>query len=155
MTDKIHKIIPVGIKAENEIWLFASMLLLGIVRAMTFFIVYSTAYYSLFEARDGELYLIEGRYMKPFEEIINGCFDGFVIGCFVFFFLIIYHYGYHYKDSKSIYTMKRLPNKSELHIRCLSLPIIGIISSLLLSFLLLIIFNIYYNTKTPPQCILM
>ena len=37
------------------------------------------------------------------------------------------HYVYHWKGSRSIYLMRRLPNPWELHRRCLTLPALGIV----------------------------
>ena len=37
----------------------------------------------------------------------------------------IYHYLYHRTGSKSIYLMRRLPDRWEYHRRCLTLPLVG------------------------------
>ena len=154
MTDKIKKIIPVGIKAETEIWIFFSALAVGICRALLFFQAYFREYNRLFNIEYGKRVLIKGRMMLDFYEILEGTFNGFVIAIFGFICLIIFHYGYHYKDSKSIYTMKRLPNKYELHIRCFTFPVIGIITSIVISAILLVLFYLYYITKTPDECLI-
>ena len=91
--------------------------------------------------------------MRDFFEILDGTFDGFIIAIFAFICLIMFHYGYHYKDSRSIYTMKRLPNKYELHIRCFTVPVIGITVSIVISALLLVLFYLYYISKTPAECL--
>lgn len=153
MTNKIRNRIPVGFKADSEIWIFISAIIIGIIRSLLFFYVYTVDYNSLFEFVNGEKILISGSYMTYFYEIIDGCFNGFLIAIFIFIFLIFYHYMYHFKDSKSIYTMKRLPNKSELHIRCLSVPLTGIALSAALSIGLLLAFYFYYMAKTPPECL--
>lgn len=153
MTDKIRKIIPVGIKAETEIWIFASALAAGICRALLFFQAYSREYNRLFEIEYGKRVLINGRMMTDFYDVLDGTFDGFFIGIFAFICLIFLHYGYHHKDSKSIYTMKRLPDKYELHKRCFTVPVIGIITSIILALSLLLIFYYYYMAKTPAECL--
>ncbi len=155
MKNKIKKIIPVGIKPETEIWIFSSSLFaLGIIYSViSYASFYSYWYNNLFNFQGGKRVLISGRMMPDFHEIIDGCFNGFVIAIFIFIFLIVYHYGYHYKDSKSIYTMKRLPNKSELHIRCLAVPVIGIILCLVFALCLILIFYYYYMAKTPTECL--
>lgn len=153
MTDKIRKIIPVGIRPESEIWMFLSPFAIGIFRALFFFQVYAREYNRLFEIEHGKIVLIESRTMADFAVIIDGVFDGFFIAVFVFFFLTVYHYAYHYRDSKSIYTMKRLPNKYELHIRCITVPAIGVILTVITTGFLLVIFYYYYMTKTPAECL--
>ncbi len=153
MTDKIRKIIPVGIKAETEIWIFLSALALGICRALLFFQAYMREYNRLFDIEFGERILQPSRTMADFYEITDGVFDGFITAIFGFICLILIHYGYHYKDSKSIYTMKRLSDKHELHIRCFTLPLIGIAVSILMTASLLLLFYHYYMTKTPAECL--
>ncbi len=153
MTDKIRKIIPVGFKAETEIWIFISAIAVGICRALLFFQAYMREYNRLFDIEYGQRVLKIGRKMTEFYEIIDGTFDGFAIAVFAFIVLILYHYIYHYRDSKSIYTMKRLPDKNELHIRCISVPLAGITLSVILSVSLMLIFYRYYMTKTPAECL--
>ena len=59
--------------------------------------------------------------------------DYFIEGCFVIYplliawciFLVIMNYVCFYRGSKSIYVMKRLKSKAELHRRCLLLPVIS------------------------------
>lgn len=154
MTNKIRKIIPVGIKVETEIWIFFSALAVGICRALLFFQAYIREYNRLFDIEYGKRVLIKSRMMRDFFEILDGTFDGFIIAIFAFICLIMFHYGYHYKDSRSIYTMKRLPNKFELHIRCFTVPVIGITVSIVISALLLVLFYLYYISKTPAECLL-
>ncbi len=153
MTDNLRKIIPVGFKAESEIWIFFSAIAVGICRALLFFQAYMREYNRLFDIEYGKRVLIESRTMADFCEIIDGVFDGFIIAIFVFAFLIVYHYAYHYRDSKSIYTMKRLQNKYELHIRCFTVPVIGIALSVIISITLMLLFYRFYMTKTPAECL--
>lgn len=153
MTDKIKRIIPVGISPKTEKLIIIVSFLLSIFRALVFYLNYQNSYNYLFEFRDGQRILNETKMMPDFCTITVGCFNGFVISLFIFVFMIIIHYGYHYKDSKSIYTMKRLPQKYELHIRCLSLPFISIILCITLFFILLLLFYHHYMTMTPPECL--
>ncbi len=153
MTDKSRKIIPVGFKKESEIWIFSSALAVGICRALLFFQVYYIEYNRLFEIEFDKKTLIPNAKMTDFYLIIDGVFDGFIIAAFIFIFLACYHYIYHGRDSKSIYTMKRLPNKYELHIRCLTVPLIGIVLCAVLSAALLVLFYHYYMSNTPAECL--
>ena len=59
MTNKIRKIIPVGIKVETEIWIFFSALALGICRALLFFQAYIREYNRLFDIEYGKRVLIK------------------------------------------------------------------------------------------------
>ncbi len=152
MTDKIKKIIPVGMNANTEIFILISSFALSVCRALFFYLNYRSSYNYLFEFRDGQKILNEAKTMRDFCTITEGCFDGFVISLFIFIFMIFFHYGYHYKDSKSIYTMKRLPQKKELHIRCITLPSVSIMLCITLSVLLISLFYHHYMTMTPTEC---
>ncbi len=153
MIDKFKRYIPVGIKPETEKFIVIASFVLSVCRALLFYLNYSHSYNYLFDVRNGQKVLNEAKMMPYFCTITVGCFDGFIISLFIFTFMIILHYGYHYKDSKSIYTMKRLPQKNELHIRCLALPLICITLSVVLSFSLLLLFYHHYMTMTPPECL--
>jgi len=64
---------------------------------------------------------------------------------------VIVHYQYHHRVSKSIYTMKRLPNRWELHRRCWSLPLCCFAAVLLTGFLLLLVYYAVYLLVTPAE----
>ena len=66
---------------------------------------------------------------------------------------VIYHYSYHFKGSKSIYLMRRLPDRWELHRRCLTLPIAMAVFFLLMGFVMLLLFFWAYFAAVPAQYI--
>lgn len=68
-------------------------------------------------------------------------------------FFIVYHYSYHFRGSKSIYLMRRLPDRWELHRRCLTLPIAMAVFFLLLGFIMLLLFFWAYFAAVPAQYI--
>ncbi|MBQ3136196.1 MAG: hypothetical protein IJB74_01805 [Clostridia bacterium] len=155
MTDKIKKIIPVGYKPEKELWIYCSVILMAILRSLFYFISYYSAYNNMFHDYGDKMVLIENITMVDFCNIIaDGTFDVFKVAIFIFLAMIGVNYGYHYRDSKSIYTMRRLPNKYELHIRCIALPLTAIIISIILSFALLMVFYCHYMTVTPDELLL-
>ncbi len=65
----------------------------------------------------------------------------------------VIHYAYHRQGSKSIYLMRRLPDRRELHRRCLTLPLAGLVLCALAFLLLLLVFYWVYMTFTPEQCL--
>ncbi len=154
MTGKINKIIPVGLSVKKELIIGMIALVFSVCRSLSYFYSYYNFYNSMFEFIGDKKVLLPGRDMMDFHVVTENCFDGFLISAFIFLVAIIFHYGYHHKDSKSIYTMKRLPQKCELHIRCITLPAIGIALCIILSFLLLLLFYYHYVTVTPPECLL-
>jgi len=125
------------------------------VYSALFLLRYADAYGALFRVDriTRERTLIEGAVMKDFAELIRGTGIGFFLlcGCMVFF--IVRHYLYHWRHAKSIYLMRRLPRRSELHRRCLTLPAVGILLSLLCAFLILLLYYGIYMLITPEICL--
>ena len=155
MTHKIKKFIPVGIKPETELWIYGSGIALSVLSSLFYFVTYYGSYNAMFNYYGNKKVLIEGASMPDFWSLIDGgVFDVFKIWIFAFLAMIAVHYGYHYRESKSIYTMRRLPNKYELHIRCTALPLSATAVSLILSFILLIIYYVHYMTVTPDELLL-
>lgn len=74
---------------------------------------------------------------------------GFLLAALAILSCGLWHYTYHYQGSKSIYLMRRLPNRRELLRRCLPLPLLGAALALLLGILTLALFYILYMTATP------
>ena len=54
------------------------------------------------------------------------------------------HYSYHFKESKSIYLMKRLPVKGELIKRCITMPIVFSIIVLIIALIICVIYYAVY-----------
>lgn len=155
MTDKIRKIIPVGYKPERELWISGSVIIMAVLRSLLYFLSYYSAYNALFNVYGGKKILIENAAMPDFCDIIDdGFFDVFKVAVFIFLAMIAVNYGYHLRDSKSIYTMRRLPDKYELHVRCIALPAISVMLCAFLSFALLMVFYSHYMTATPDELIL-
>ena len=62
------------------------------------------------------------------------------------------HISY-FQDSKSIYTMRRLPSVWELHRRCLTLPVCGMVIGLGTAFVLILLYYNVYIGLTPEICL--
>lgn len=91
--------------------------------------------------------------MQPFGALAERTMIGFtaLILCMVGF--AIYHYMYHKQGSKSIYLMRRLPDKGELHRRCLTVPIAVSLLAAVTVVILVIIYIAVYIFATPKGCI--
>ena len=67
---------------------------------------------------------------------------------------IVYHYLYYRQGSKSIYLMKRLPSKHELHKRAIALPMLAILGCLVAALIVMLLYFAIYMLATPKQCLL-
>lgn len=153
MVNKFEKILPVGIPVKKELSGIAAAIGLAVLRSLVYFSIFSSCYENLFDYYHGKKTLITSRRMEDFYIIVEDCFEGFAVVIFLLIALCIYHYVYHYRESKSIYLMKRLPKKSELYKRCITVPLISIVICIVLTAALLFIYYRHYMTVTPPECL--
>ena len=150
---------PVGLDGGKEIkWIGFGLGFGALVAVITFFDHYYDALEKLYWNMPASLAGMErkpipGAVMTPFAELLRGCETVFALVCAVMPFLAAYHYLHHRRGAKSIYLMRRLPRRWELHRRCLSLPALGLVSALGLLGLLGIVFYMIYLLCTPAQCL--
>ena len=146
--------VPPGADGALEAKLTGLGLGLGAVYSLIVFLVrYSDARAALFTWDGRETVLREGVVMKDFGYLLDKTFLGFVIVALCMVVLAVWHYAGHYQGSRSIYTMRRLPDRWELHRRCLTLPVLGVLGCLVCAVILLLIFYAIYQNTTPEQCL--
>ena len=104
--------------------------------SLSFLFKYCNARNDLFDYRNGKQYLIEGAHIVPFSELCRGIFWAFGVMSFIMFCVAVGFYFYHSQGSRSIYTMKRLPNRWELWKRVLTMPLLGIAACIVTMLLL-------------------
>lgn len=149
---RIRKYAPLGIDLSKEMTIFALAMIAAFIYSLIYIGRYLTNRNQLYEIVGTKKVLIDGAKMPSFDILFDGSLLGFVLVGIVMVGLVVYHYYYHRMDSKSIYLMKRLPNKWELHKRCLSLPIVGIVISIITMVLLWAVYFGIYMLFTPQQC---
>lgn len=149
------KYFPLGIEYGREMMAFWIGVGISVLYSTGFLWEYRNARSLLFEwdYSMGQSVMIQGVRMEYFANLIFGRFAGFLVMTGAMLVLMVYHYFYHYMDTKSIYLMKRLPNKRELLRRCLFAPVLGIGICVLCAVLLWGIYFWIYMTATPVECI--
>lgn len=151
----LTRFVPLGLDGKKEgQWILLGWTASALMAAVHFSNQYTDALSRLYVHGLGSRRLIPGAQMAPFSRLVLGCDLGFSLMCIAMVLLGVYHYYYHTQEAKSIYLMRRLPRKEELHIRCLSLPVVGAAGGLALLGLLTVLFFGIYNTCTPAQCLL-
>lgn len=156
----LSKYAPCGFELKHEIRIFTGGMISSILFGCLYFKRLYDTWYELWELvwEDGEMVrkgVRDGAVMRDFVELFYhpNALAGFLIVAFCMAAFMVLHYAYHYQDSKSIYVMRRLPDKWELHRRCAVLPLIGIGISLITAFLFLVLCYGVYMKVTPPECI--
>ena len=151
---KIEKHLPPGIDAKIRIKSIAIGLLAATVYSFSFILKYMDARNELFVWSRGVKVIVEGAMMPPFIDILKDTMDGFLVFFVTMIWMMFAHYISYYKDSKSIYLMKRLPDKWELYRRCVVVPFAAIIVQIITGAAVLLLYYGIYLFFTPAQCLL-
>ena len=149
---KLSRFLPLGIDKKPVIrWLWGGALL-GLVFQIFFHNNYFYAKQALYDWKNPQQ-LLPGAVMAPFASLLGYSLYGCVIGMLFMIPLAVYFWSFHYQGSKGIYTMRRLPRRRELFLRCFTVPALGaLLYALELLVLLLLNFAIYWLC-TPEQCL--
>lgn len=151
MTRKSCVLLPAGIRAVPV--MLASLMGLSTcaISAIIFFISDFNRELNRISVFDnaGNRVFLENEKMEAYNG--SASFEFFKIYFVCLVLLALYFFVYHFLGSKSIYTMKRLRNPVELYIRCLSIPVIFILVSIALIYLMNFAFIKYYLYYVPEE----
>ena len=146
---------PPGMELKQEKKIFVTgMILSSLFSLMVFGIEFSDCLEKLYWKNGAERTVIPGAMMTNFVELFGEAFIGFKVVFALMIAAAVMHYTYHFLESKSIYTMRRLPSVWELHRRCLTLPVGGMIISKGTAFLIVWICYGFYVGLTPAECVM-
>lgn len=152
---KIEDLAPLGMDAEKELRIIIAWLIVAVLYSLPVILRYRNLYSQLYWSTGTYVEtLIPGKHMAPMNEVLGTHLLGFVFLVFYMTGMAVFHYTYHRQGSKSIYLMKRLPDKWELHRRCLALPLLGIAAAIITGVIVFFIYLAVYLLVTPDQCIM-
>lgn len=150
ITEFLKKYSPPGMDLKQEKrFLFIGYICSAVYSLFDFLGNYAMAYDRLYDYIGGKPVLNINAVMTDFRLLIKFSFIGFGITALVMLGFIIYRYAYYRQGSMSIYLMKRLPRKTEIHKRALVLPFLAVFICLLTAFLLLLLYFAVYMLATP------
>lgn len=145
--------VPPGVNLDQGLGWFAGGISVSLLYSLGFLIRYANEYQSLFLWDGLAKVLNTSAVMPDFVQILGGSLSGFLVLALCMAAVAVYHYSYHYQGSKSIYLMRRLPNRWELPRRCLTMPLMGILACLCVALPLLLIYYAVYMAFTPRPCL--
>ena len=87
--------------------------------------------------------------VASFADLTGGVFAGFWFVIIVMAVMAALHFRLHFAGSKSIYLLRRLPDKRELVRRTIGMPLLGTALSLLTAAVLLLLYYLVYKYATP------
>lgn len=113
---------------------------------------YDSLYY--ISRTTGEKILREDAQMASFALIVRGCLNLFPVIALAMACFAALHYAYHRRGSRSDYTMRRLPDRWEMHRRCLTIPLCAALITLLAGIIVCLAYFGIYMLVTPEECML-
>ena len=154
MKQWLERCVPLDCDGETESkWILTGMVV-SFLMNFRFLIAYLSARSRLFPYVNGRKVFWEGAKIEPFGSLLGFSLWGCLLGAAAMVVLAAWHYSVHYRGTKSIYTMRRLPDRWELHRRCLTVPALGAAAFLLEAALLWGIDFAIYRLATPAQALL-
>ncbi|MCI6719931.1 MAG: hypothetical protein MR451_03855 [Clostridiales bacterium] len=154
MTHKLSRWAPPGFPLRTELQFFGSGMFFAALYSALFLHRYFIARNDLYETFGTSRVLRPDAVMPDFIVLLGGFLLGFAVLALCMAGFALYHYLYHWQGgSKSIYLMRRLPDRWELHRRCLTLPLAGAVLCGLAALLLFCLYFILYMTATPADCL--
>lgn len=153
---KMEKWVPPGVDVVNELKLCLIGLGAAVGYSTSFLVKYITARSELFEWTLKGTMIKEGEKIPYFYQLLDAgmdCSDGFCVLFVVLVWMMLYHYCTYYQGSKSIYLMKRLPDKWELYKRCVHLPLVAIVVEFITIAGVMSLYYGIYLVFTPQQCL--
>ena len=91
------------------------------------------------------IWLIPHDRIKPFSDILNGRLAGFWVYAAACLAIVVRNYRSFAAQSRSNYVMKRTKSGFEIHRMCLTVPVIGLIAGLLLTYLVALGYQAEYT----------
>lgn len=151
MKNKLICCVPPGTDGQKAFRLFLGLGIAGFCySSMHYFLSLAAAISKLYHVVNRERVLIPEMMMPSFGQVIRGSF-------FWILPLLVYALAYalgnyvsFFRESRSIYVMKRLPDRTETFRRCTAIPLFGIGLAGLGALLLLSIFCLLYR-HLPPE----
>lgn len=89
-------------------------------------------------------------------EMMGTALFGFYITALGLAALAVWHYVYHRRGARADYLMGRLPDRLELHVRCLAIPLVGIVISLAAAGIMFLIHRgsyLYFQNRAFTEAI--
>lgn len=155
---KLSDLSPAGWDYRLElIWCTVGLVGIAFISFISFAASYYNAYENLFIYRDpsslAESQIMNGAMMPPFSHLIRFSTAGFILLFAAMIILAFNHYLYHQQGSKSLYLMRRLPDRWELFRRCTGIPILVSVIGLAVMGVMTGLYYFYYIVHTPAQCL--
>ena len=154
MKINLSRYAPPGFELRTELQFFIAGMALATLHSLSFLTRFAHAKSDLYGRIGTDRYLLPGAVMPDFHTLVGKALIGFLV--LAIWWILVFvsaHYGYHFAGSKSIYLMRRLPDRWELHRRCWTLPLLVVLLCLLTATILFLVYYGIYMAATPKECL--
>lgn len=146
--------VPPGLDWWAEVKWTVSGLIVGALWSLAAFSYqFFNACRRLYDWNGVDYVLVESRTITPFPELLVQAMAVLLLGMVLTVPLACYHYAYHYLGSRSIYVMRRLPDRWEVWRRCLTVPVALAALLLVVIELLTFLYFLSFLLLTPAPCL--
>ena len=142
---------PPGMETKRERRYYVLLLLVAMLIACFFFQELEWALKALYTEYGGYRTYRQDVMMVEFYRLLNGNFLLFGVVILYCVGTMVFRFWYYYQGSKSIYLMRRLPDRSVLIRSCVETPLKRILLSLAVMAGMLLMFYLVYWIATPDQ----
>ncbi len=139
--------------AKIRAWYFVLLGACACAMFIQFISTWNVAHNNLYEWTASGRVMRAGAMLPSFLVLIWNTHRWFLAVVAYLVFELIENYVCYYRGSKSIYVMKRLPSRMEIHKRAWSLPVIGLIGVGIMIALTMLLCLLIYLLCSPARCL--
>lgn len=151
---KAEHLAPPGANVERlRNVLVAALILCSLAMFIQFIATWNVACQNLYGWVGTEMKRLPGAKLPTFLYLIRGTYQWFAAVVIAAVFVVIDNYTCYYRESRSIYVMKRLPKWSEIHKRAWSLPLFACITAGVVIVLTTLLCMLVYRFCSPEDCL--
>lgn len=150
----LKKYDPPGMETDKEQGILVGGTVLTLIISLVYFWDrYASAYRRLWDYYNGNTKILGNDPMEPFFELFGRSLGGYLIVILCMLAGVAVRYAYYWQGSKSIYLMRRLPDRKYLHRTCWVVPLIRIEMCVLVAVASVLLCFVIYVTMTPAECL--
>ena len=154
MKKRLSKLYPPGYEWREELISTAILLGLAFLLSWRYLLRLGRMITRLYAyGRNGEWFLRPDALAQSFSELIQGSFWGFFLPLVFLAVMMVWHYIFYWRHTKSIYVMRRLPRRGVVFLSCIRGPVLCAVMLAVFAGILWLLYLGLYWLAVPAECI--
>ena len=154
MKVRLRKLYPPGYEWREELISAAILFGLAFLLSWQYLFRLGQMTHNLYTYdRYGERILRADALAEAFSELIQGSFRGFLLPIVFLTVMVLWHYISYWRNTKSIYVMRRLPKRGVVFLSCVKGPVFCAVLLALAAGVLWMLYLGLYWLAVPAECI--